>query len=81
MDSTYTRADLAQVKQAIIDLTTGQRVTSISKDGRTVQFAQTDLEKLRSLERYIKEELAAADARLKRQRRTRTIYTRTSKGL
>lgn len=81
MDSTYTRADLAQVKQAIIDLTTGQRVTSISKDGRTVQFAQTDLEKLRSLERYIKEELAAADARLKRHRRTRTVYTRTSKGL
>ena len=73
----YTTAELAQVRQAIIDLSTGQQATRITKDGRTVEFATTDLNKLRALERDIVSGLQSAATR----RRSRTRYVTTSKGL
>lgn len=73
----YTASELAQVRRAIIDLSTGQQVTRITKDGRTVEFAAADLDKLRSLER----EIIASLMPTKDRRRTRTRYVVTSKGL
>lgn len=73
----YTTDELAQVRRAIIDLSTGQQVTRITKDGRTVEFAAADLDKLRSLER----EIIASLMPTKDRRRTRTRYVVTSKGL
>lgn len=72
----YTTDDLAQVKQAILDLATGNRATMVTKDGRTVQYARADIDKLRALERTI-----AADLQPAASRRSRTRYTVTSKGL
>ena len=73
----YTTAELAQVRQAIIDLSTGKQVTRIAKDGRTVEYATTDLNKLRALERDIVAGLQSTAAR----HRTRTRYVVTGKGL
>ncbi|MFK4014890.1 gpW family head-tail joining protein [Cobetia marina] len=73
----YTAEQLAQVRQAIIDLGTGARVVSVTHNGRTVQYAASRIEDLRSLERSIVEGLASAS----RRRRSRTRYTTTSKGL
>ncbi|NIC05256.1 gpW family head-tail joining protein [Billgrantia bachuensis] len=70
----YTADDLAQVRKAILDLASGARVTMVVKDGRTVQYAQTDISKLRELERTI-------TGSLKTGRRSRTRYAVTSKGL
>ena len=70
----YTTDQLAAVRQAIIDLSTGQRVVSITHNGRTVQYAQTDINKLRELERTIA-------GSLKTGRRSRTRFAVTSKGL
>lgn len=73
----YTTSELAQVRRAIIDLSTGQQVTRITKDGRTLEYATADLDKLRSLEREIVSSLLPT----KERRRTRTRYVVTSKGL
>lgn len=72
----YTTDDLAQVRKAILELASGARVSMIVKDGRTVQYASTDIDKLRALERTIAGEIKAGSGR-----RTRTRYTVTSKGL
>ncbi len=73
----YTTEQLAEVRQAIVDLAAGKRVTMIMKDGRSVQYAQSDINKLRSLEREIAADLQAQAG----TRRSRTRYTVTSKGL
>lgn len=73
----YTTSELAQVRRAIIDLSTGKQVTRITKDGRTLEYATADLEKLRALER----EIASSLLPDKQRRRTRTRYVVTSKGL
>lgn len=73
----YTTAELAQVRQAIIDLSTGKQVTRITKDGRSVEYATTDLSKLRALERDIVTGLQSAATR----RRSRTRFVVTGKGL
>lgn len=75
----YTSADLARVKQAIVDLASGARVTSVTHNGRTVQYAAADIDKLRALERDIAADVALHDP--SRRRRSRTRLTRTSKGL
>lgn len=72
----YTAEQLAEVRKAIVDLGTGQRVVSITQNGRTVQFAQTDINKLRDLERTIAASLIPVN-----QRKSRTRYVTTSKGL
>ena len=73
----YTADDLAQVRKAIIDLASGQRVTMVVHNGRTVQYARTDIDKLRSIEREIASDLGRAAGK----RRSRTRYVTTSKGL
>lgn len=73
----YTADDLANVRQAIVELARGQRVTSITHNGRTVQYAQSDIDALRDLSREIAIELKQTAGR----RRTRTRYVTTSKGL
>lgn len=72
----YTPEQLAEVRQAIVDLGLGKRVVSVTHNGRTVQFAQTDIDKLRDLERTIAATLIPAN-----KRRTRTRSVMTSKGL
>lgn len=72
----YTAEQLSEVRQAIVDLGLGKRVVSITHNGRTVQFAQTDMDKLRNLERTI-----AASQLPASRRRTRTRGVMTSKGL
>lgn len=73
----YTADNLAQVRQAIMDLASGQRVTRITHNGRTVDYDQADIDKLRSLERQIATEVKAQS----QQRRTRTRQVITSRGL
>lgn len=75
----YTADQLAQVRQAIIDLSTNKTVVRVTKDGRTVEFAQADIDKLRDLERSIAADVAFSDS--SRKRRTRTRQVITSKGL
>lgn len=71
----YTAEQLAQVRQAIIELSTGARVVSVTHNGRTVQYAASRLADLRALERAMQDSLAADN----RRRRTRRVVT--SKGL
>jgi len=73
----YTPEQLAEVRQAIVDLGLGKRVVSVTQNGRTVQFAQTDIDKLKALAREIAEALPNSTVR----RRTRTRIVMTSKGL
>lgn len=73
----YTADQLAEVRQAITDLAAGKRVTSITRNGRTVDYAAADLSKLRSLEREMAADLHAQSG----ARRSRTRYAVTSKGL
>lgn len=75
----YTAEQLAQVRQAIIDLSTNKTVVRVTKDGRTVEFAQADIDKLRDLERAIAADVAFTDPIRKRRTRTRQVIT--SKGL
>lgn len=70
----YTAEDLQRVRQAILALASGERVTSVTRDGRTVQYAVADLDKLRALESEIVGALGPA-------RRSRTRLTVTTKGL
>lgn len=74
----YTAEQLAQVRQAIIDLSTNKTVVRVTSNGRTVEYAQSDLSKLQALERQIAADVAAASLTT---RRTRTRYVTTSKGL
>ncbi|WP_417788214.1 gpW family head-tail joining protein [Stutzerimonas xanthomarina] len=73
----YTPEQLAEVRQAIIDLSTGKRVVSITQNGRTVQFDRTGLPDLQALESTIANSVAAQVGR----RRSRTRLVMTNKGL
>lgn len=73
----YTPEQLAEVRQAIIDLSTGKRVVSITQNGRTVQFDRTGLPDLQALESTIANSVAAQAGR----RRSRTRLVMTNKGL
>ncbi|WP_371330632.1 gpW family head-tail joining protein [Klebsiella quasipneumoniae] len=44
----YTQLMLDEARRALHDLLTGNRVVSVSKDGRQVQFSQADIVALRS---------------------------------
>lgn len=73
----YTETDLAAVRQAIMDLATGQRVTRCEINGRKTEFADTDLAKLQTLEKTIQGALQVTA----KKRRSRTRIVTTSKGL
>lgn len=72
----YTPEQLAEVRQAIVALSTGQRVVSITQNGRTVQFAQANLGDLKTLGREMADALQVG-----KRRRSRTRLVVTSKGL
>lgn len=73
----YSDAEIAKVRQAIIDLTTGDRATMITKDGRTVQYQRASLPDLRSQLSV----MITANQSDKPGRRSRTCHAVTSKGL
>ena len=73
----YTTEQLAEVRQAIFELSTGARVTRITHNNRTVQYAEVDLPQLRALKREIMDGLQAQSAK----RRSRTRQAITAKGL
>lgn len=59
----YTQADLDQVKQAILDLATGDRVTQVTVDGRTTQWQQSSIADLRELRNEIEQQLGQGGPR------------------
>lgn len=59
----FTESDLDKIKDAIIALATGERVVQVTVDGRTTQYAQADLDKLKSLRSEIQSELGTAGPR------------------
>lgn len=67
--------DLANVTAAIIALAKGERVVSVTAGNRTVQYALTDLDKLRALKSEIETELGSSAGRWC------FVLTTTSKGL
>jgi len=72
----YTEADLATVKAAILALATGQRVVTVTAaDGRSMTWAQSDMDKLRGLLSEIESDIASVSGR------RRYVLTTTSKGL
>ncbi len=71
----YSAADLAAIEAAILELAKGQRVVSVTIDGRTVQYQQADVEKLTALRNQMQSESQAAAGR------PRFVLTSTSKGL
>tara|TARA_B100000929_G_scaffold225524_1_gene181845 strand:- start:2386 stop:2613 length:228 start_codon:yes stop_codon:yes gene_type:complete len=72
-----TSEQLAEVRQALVDLATGKRVVSITQNGRTVQFDRAGLPELEALEYRLKSELRAQTGK----RRSRTRLVMTNKGL
>ncbi|MGB5856505.1 MAG: gpW family head-tail joining protein [Oceanisphaera sp.] len=73
----YTKEDLAQVRQAILDLASGTRVARIIYEGKTIEYSGSDLDKLVKLESQIATRVNATNAR----KRPRTRYVVTGKGL
>lgn len=47
----YTQAEVEAIHAAVIALGSGERVASVTVDGMTTQWAITDLDKLRALDR------------------------------
>lgn len=70
----YTQSEIDQVRQAILDLTNGQRATMVVKDGRTIQYQRASLPELRAQLRMMI--AATSDAQ-----KSRTRYVVTNKGL
>lgn len=70
----YTQADFDNVKQAILDLATGQRVTEVMVDGQSVRYSETDMNQLKQLK-------AEIEAQLSQSRYRFVTLTQTSKGL
>lgn len=59
----WSQTDLDKVKDAILALATGERVTQVTVDGRTTQYAATDLDKLKALRDEMQSELGNASPR------------------
>lgn len=49
----YTQQNLIDVQQAILDLATGKRTTSVTFNGMTVDYASADLGRLQALYKVI----------------------------
>lgn len=73
----YTDEQLQEVRQAITDLALGKRVTRITHNGRSVEYAAADIDELRELARVMGSSLASRVG----GRRSRTRLAVTSKGL
>ena len=71
----YTQADQDAVQNAIVELATGRRVVRLTFGGKTTEFHQTDIDKLRSLLSEITADVSAAGGG------AQFYLTRTSKGL
>lgn len=74
----YTKADLERVQQALLAFAAGERVASVTHNGRTVQYSSADIASLRELAAEIENYLANQDAA--KRRRSRTRYVSTGKG-
>jgi len=53
----FSKADLASVEQAIVDLVTGQRVVDVTIQGKQITYAQSKIADLRSLRSVIAKEV------------------------
>ena len=71
----YSQADLASIQTALLKLATGQRVVSVSIDGKTIEYSRTDLDKLESLRNNIVSEINQT------AKNPSCILIKTSKGL
>lgn len=59
----YSQQDLTDIHDAIMALARGDRVVSVTVDGRTTQYAAADIEKLKSLRNEIVSELGDSSPR------------------
>jgi len=71
----YTPQELDAAKAARLALINGERVASVSAGNRTVQYSQTDLDKLDRLIDKMESALSSGSGR------RRFVLTTTSKGL
>ena len=71
----FTQTDLENIQSAILSLATGTRKVSVTINGKTIEYGQTDLKQLESLRSSIKTELNAAESK------PRFVLTRSRKGL
>jgi hypothetical protein len=72
----YTHTDLDNVEAAIAAIVAGERVVSVTIDGETVQYQQTEVTKLMAVRRDIMAEIQASSTNQKS-----IYYTQTGKGL
>ena len=71
----YTTADLTKIQDAIIALAEGKRVVSVTVNGKTIAYGQSQIKELQALRDSIQAEInAASNAR-------RFVLTSTEKGL
>jgi hypothetical protein len=71
----YTQTDLDSITAGIIALASGRRIASVTTLGRIVQYAITDIDKLRALKAEAESDVGSASGR------RRFVLTSTSKGL
>ena len=72
----YTQIDLDNVEAAIAAIVSGQRVVSVTIEGETVQYQQTEVTKLMTVRREIMAELQAGSTN-----QQNIYFTQTGKGL
>jgi hypothetical protein len=72
---TYTEQDRDAVTDAIIELAIGARVVRATVQGKTMEYAQTQMQGLKELAALIQADLNAAEGR------AGFVLTSTSKGL
>lgn len=53
----FTAADLTSVETAIMDLVRGERIVKVTIDGETVEYMQTDINKLRAMKAEIQSDV------------------------
>ena len=53
----FTATDLSNIESAIVDLATGTRTTSVSINGKTITYADADLNKLLALKSMISQSI------------------------
>lgn len=71
----YSSTDLESVQTAVLKLATGERVVSVSIEGKTIEYSRPDLGKLETLRNNIISEINRTS------KKSSCILTKTSKGL
>jgi hypothetical protein len=71
----YSQTDLESVQAALLKLATGQRVVSVSINGKTIEYSRVDLDKLESLRNKIVSEINRIS------KKPSCMLVKTSKGL